>query len=57
MRLEQLRSLVRPLVTLLFALGVVAGFFVGKLSAEQFQSLAIMVISFWFVSRTASKGG
>ncbi len=55
MTVEHLRSVVRPIVTIAIAAGVVAGFFLGKLSAEQFMSVAMLVIGFWFVDRSASK--
>ncbi len=57
MNLNSLRGVVRPAVTLMLAAGVVAGFFLGKLSAEQFMSVAMLVIGFWFVSRSAKQGG
>ncbi len=57
MKIATIRSLVRPLVTLGLAAGVVVGFFLGRLSAEQFMSVAMLVIGFWFVSRSAKQGG
>jgi hypothetical protein len=53
--MEILRSAVRPIVTLLISAGIVAGFFLGKLSAEQFMSVAMLVVGFYFVDRSASK--
>lgn len=57
MTIEHLRSAVRPLVTLALTLGVVGGFFTGKLSAEQFMSIALMAIGFYFVDRSAKRQG
>ncbi len=55
MTVEHLRSVVRPAVTLILTGGVTAGFFLGKISAEQFMSVALLVISFWFTDRSAAK--
>lgn len=49
------RSLTRPLVTYAFTIAVIAGFLLGRVSADQFMGLAIMVIGMWFGSRTPSK--
>lgn len=57
MKVEHLKAIVRPAITMGVAAGVVGGFFVGKLSAEQFMSVAMLVIGFWFVSRSAKQGG
>lgn len=50
-----MRALVRPAVTLLFSIGVVVGFFGGRLNSDQFLSIATVVISFWYASRSEEK--
>lgn len=50
-----LRSAVRPLVTYAFALALIAGFFLGQISADVFSSIAIGVITFWFGQRSGEK--
>lgn len=49
------RALVRPAVTLLFSIGVVVGFFSGRLNSDQFLSIATVVITFWYASRSEEK--
>lgn len=47
------QSLLRPLVTIAFAIAVIVGFMEGKVSVEAFMSVASGVISFWYgVSRS-----
>ena len=52
---DQLNAIVRPLVTLMFAMGFVGGFFVGKIGTEAFMSVISMVFGFWFVMRGEEK--
>lgn len=54
--LKTVQGLTRPVVTLLFAVALVAGFFVGRISGDQFLPIAIAVVSYWFGSRQAGKG-
>lgn len=50
--MKNLRTAVRPVVTMLFAGAFVAGFFLGKVSQDAFVPVVGMVIGFWFQSRT-----
>jgi hypothetical protein len=53
--MEGLRQLVRPTVTWAFALTVCAGFFLGKISADQLLGLAGIAIGAWYGSRQGSQ--
>ena len=55
MKMNALRSLVRPTVTWLFAVTLCAGFFIGKISADQFLGVAGIAIGAWFGGRTSGK--
>lgn len=48
-------AIVRPIVTLAMAGTFIWGFVVGKLSPEDFKSLAITTIVWWFSTRDAAK--
>lgn len=48
---------VRRITLLLFALAVCAGFFVGKLSSDQFMSLATVIIAFYFGQESKTPTG
>lgn len=49
------RGIVRPIVTLIFAVGITGGFFLGKIDAETFVPIAAMAISWWFTIRDTEK--
>lgn len=53
--MERLQSAVRPIVTLLFAGAIVAGFFVGKISGEVFIGTAGSTVAYWFIQRERDK--
>ena len=55
MSVNNLRTLVRPVVTVIMSLAICAGFFSGKLSADQFMPVASAVMLFWFGSRTKAE--
>jgi hypothetical protein len=46
-----LQAIVRPIVTLLFAGAIVAGFFVGKISGEVFIGTSGSTVAYWFIQR------
>lgn len=49
--MTSLQVLVRPTITWLFAITLCAGFFLGKISADQFLGIASLAIGAWFGSR------
>lgn len=51
MSTETLQAVVRPIVTLLFAGAIVAGFFVGKISGEVFIGTAGSTVAYWYIQR------
>jgi hypothetical protein len=53
--LELVRAMVRPVVTYVFSLSLVAGFFAGRITADQFLPLASAAVFFWFGDRAATK--
>jgi hypothetical protein len=53
--LELARGLVRPIVTIVMAVAVVAGFFTGHIPADSFMTIAGTAILFWFATR--QRGG
>lgn len=55
--MEKLRGSVRPIVTLLFSLAAIAAAFTNHLSQEQFYTLITLVVGFYFIQRSAGKGG
>jgi hypothetical protein len=46
-----LRSLVRPVVTLLLVAALVVGFFLGKVTPDAFIPIVAGAIGYWFSSR------
>lgn len=48
---------VRRITLLLFALTVCAGFFVGKISSDQFITLATIIIAFYFGQESQAPKG
>ena len=48
------RGIVRPLATLVLVVILAAGFWIGKVSADQFLPIVTIVIGFWFGERTKS---
>lgn len=55
MSLHNLRSMVRPTVTWLLTITLCAGFFAGKINADQFLGIAGIAIGAWFGGRTSGK--
>lgn len=51
MNINTLSRSVRPLVTLMLVLTMCAGFWAGKITADQFGGAATLAIGFWFGSR------
>jgi membrane-bound ClpP family serine protease len=51
MTTANLRSLVRPVVTLLLVLALIYGFVVGVVTPDAFVPVVAGVIAFWFGSR------
>lgn len=42
---------VRAIIAVLFTVGIIAGFFMGKLSSEAFQNLALLALTWYFAKR------
>jgi hypothetical protein len=51
MIVEQLKELVRPTVTWLFAVALVAMVVLGTIIPDRFWDIVVMTIAFWFGSR------
>ncbi len=49
------RSIVRPIITLIFAIVLSYGFLKGMVSAETYVPIAAVAITFWFVTRENEK--
>ena len=54
---EKLAKLIdlKSIVTIIITIALVYGFIVGKINAEQFMTIATMIFTFYFASKT--KGG
>lgn len=52
---DLLSGLVRPACTLLLTSVLCYGFIVGKIPQEQFIPIVVMVIGFWFGTRSVEK--
>lgn len=50
---EQLSAAIRPTIALIFAVGACIAFFIGRLNSDQWIGLAVMVISYYFATKTA----
>lgn len=50
---EQLSAAIRPTIALIFAIGACIAFFIGRLNSDQWIGLAVMVISYYFATKTA----
>ncbi len=55
MGIENIRALVRPLVTVLFASAFVALTFLGKINSEAFITVASGAIAWWFKERSDTR--
>lgn len=55
MRFDTFHSAVRPAVTYALAAALIVGFFVGKIPADVFYTIAGNAIAYWFGAR--SQGG
>ena len=54
--MEQFRSAVRPIITLMFATAFIYGFYVQLVSADAFLGIAVLVIKYWFDAREKNGG-
>ena len=54
--IDKVKSIIRPLISLIFAISMVIGTFKGLLPVEGLIGLATMAITFWFKSRDEEKG-
>lgn len=54
-RIEQINSVVRPLVTLMLTIVLCWGFIANKVSGETFINIVLMVVTFWFSQRQTVK--
>jgi hypothetical protein len=54
MSISAIRSLVRPIITILFALGLIGGFFLNRVTADQFLPIAGAVLLWWFADRATN---
>jgi hypothetical protein len=55
-RLDTFHSAVRPTVTYALAAALIAGFFVGKIPADVFYTIAGNAIAYWFGARGGNSG-
>lgn len=55
MKVEIIRELMRPFVTVIFVLLVVYLTLTGKIDAKEILSIAGILIAFWFGERSALK--
>jgi hypothetical protein len=55
LNLRGIQGSIRPIVTLLFGLTVCAGFFMERISADQFIPIASAVLLWWFASRQQNR--
>ncbi len=53
MKLDTIRGLVRPTVTLLFAGGFVLAAFTDAVAAEHLSTITVAVVAYWFGNRTS----
>ena len=53
--MEWYRSMVRPTVTLIFAIGVTVGFYTRVIPQDVYTPFAFTVIGYWFGTRGGSK--
>ena len=54
-RLTQLHQITRPAVTLMFAMAIIVGFFLGRINGETFIGIAGPVVAFWFAQRQSDR--
>ena len=53
--MTKLKGAVRPFIAIIFTLGMTAGFFLGKVEAVAYGTLAGVAITYWFKSRDEEK--
>jgi hypothetical protein len=51
MTTEEIRGLVRPIVTVMFSTAAIVYLFTGTAIPDRFWDLTLMVLAFWFGSR------
>lgn len=54
--MERLRTSTRPIVTLMVAVTICAGFLVGRIDAVAFLPIGLLVLNWWFRDRE-ERGG
>ncbi len=55
MKLESLRSVVRPLISTAMAAALIVGFFKGMVDGTEFLAVAVVCIYWWYQSRKKSE--
>ena len=50
-----MKGMVRPIIAIMFALGMTVGFFMGKVEPVAYGTLAGVAITYWFKSRDDDK--
>lgn len=53
--ISKLRSLVRPVVTVMFSAALIVAAFYRPDAADKLMGLTTMVVGWWFASRTTEK--
>ena len=55
--IELIRAIVRPIITMIAVASTVLLVLLQIPVPEWYQSLIIMIVSWWFATRTANRGG
>ena len=55
--MNNIRSLVRPAITIIFTVGLWAAFLLSKIQGDVLVGMYGPIIGFWFGERSAKKGG
>lgn len=48
---------VRPIISFIFAVGILYGFYIGKIDADKFLLIATLAVGYWFYKRDQEKKG
>ncbi len=56
MDIDRLKELTRPILAGILTISLCAGFFLGKISSNEFVPVVIMAVSYWYTAARSQPG-
>ena len=53
--MEKIKELTQPILSWLFGIAFIVGFFLGKIPSEAFVGVAVTVVLYWFKTKDEEK--